>query len=73
MTPANPDSRGLVSALVGEARRSLSEVRDSEGRARAGAFDLLAADGFVTWACEAALEEVDPVTSLTGIVDALLE
>ncbi len=73
VTPATPDVKMSVSALVGEARRSLDRGRDLDPRAREGAFDLLAADGFVTWACEAALDARDPVASLAGIVEALLE
>lgn len=73
MNPASPDTPMSVAALVREARRSLARGREHDPRAREGAFELLAADGFATWACEAALDERDPVASLTGIVDALLE
>ena len=73
MAPASPHAEASVTALVLEARQSLTRVQEADDRSRLGAFDLLAADGFVTWACESALEQVDPVASLTGIVDALLE
>lgn len=73
MAPASPNAELSVTALVREARRSLDRVQKSDDRTRSGAFDLLAADGFVTWACEAALGQADPVASLTGIVDSLLE
>ena len=73
MAPADPGAMVSVSALMAEARRSLARLESPGDRPRDGAFDLLAADGFVTWACEAALEDADPVASLPGIVDALLE
>lgn len=72
MVPSRPEASMSVSALVDEARHSLALLRGGEVRPRDGAFDLLAADGFVTWACEAALEEPDPVASLHQIVEALV-
>jgi hypothetical protein len=39
---------------------SLERALEPEGRERGGAFDLLAADAFVTWAAEAGLEREDP-------------
>lgn len=41
------------------------------GRERGGAFDLLAADAFLTWAAEAALEEEDPEARLDALAHRL--
>lgn len=56
-------------ALADEARRRLGQVDGAT--TREGAFHLLAADGFVTWACERALEEQDPARALRALLDAL--
>jgi uncharacterized membrane protein len=42
-------------------------------RERRGAFDLLAADGFATWACEAALEQPHADERLNDILLVLLQ
>ena len=71
MEPGDPDARATVDALAEEARRSLAAVADPVGRPRAGAFDLLAADAFLTYACEAALEADEPEAvdaALRGLV-----
>ena len=62
-----------MEALVHEARVAFGRARASEGRPRAGAFDLLAADGFATWASEIALDDTDPDAALRGVLDALME
>jgi hypothetical protein len=73
MTPAEGDAPAQVESLVGEARRAVRRAVEAEGRTRQGAFDLLAADGFATWACEAAIDGPDPEGALVGVLDALLE
>lgn len=73
MKPGNPAVQVSLEALVEEARSALRRAESPTDRPRGGAFDLLVADGYATWACEAALDEADPVTSLRRVVDALLE
>ena len=63
--PADPDR---VTALVRMASDRLDAARASRGRVRESAFQLLAADALVTYACEAALEADDPVASLGQIL-----
>ena len=48
-------------AAIGEAKARPGRVRDS-------AFQLLAGDALLTYACEAALEEPDPEAALHGIL-----
>lgn len=50
------------------ARTALDEARSRPGRIRESAFQLLAADALVTYACEAALEESDPPAALRAIL-----
>lgn len=59
-----PDPVALETAALAALARALSPG----GRERAGAFDLLAADAFVTWAAEAGLDEEDPETRLRSLV-----
>jgi len=61
--PASPE------ALAESARRALRAAAARPGRVRESAFDLLAADALLTYACEAALESEDP----EGALDALLD
>lgn len=69
--PHRPEAPASVAALVEEARHRLASM---EGVAlREGAFQLLAADGFATWACERALAEDDPSEALRGVLDTLIE
>ena len=72
MQPAQPEVTAGVDALVAEARRALDLALQGDVRERGGAFDLLAADGFATWACEAALEQPHADERLTDILLALL-
>lgn len=44
--------------------------RARPGRTRASAFELLGADALITHACEAALDEEDPVEVLTAFIRA---
>jgi hypothetical protein len=71
--PDHPDAPACAAALVREARVAFARASAPEARPRGGAFDLLAADGFATWACEAALDEADPDAALRGVLDALME
>lgn len=59
----------VLEALADEAALALARALDPAERPRAGAFDLLAADGFLTWAAEAALESDDPDVRLAELVD----
>lgn len=69
MTPEAPEAEASAGALAEEALAALSRALDGTDRPRRGAFDLLAADGFLTYACEAALETDDPA----GVLDGLIE
>lgn len=65
LAPATgPDPDRLVSA----AEESLERALEPDGRERRGAFDMLAADGFLTYACEEALEADDPAPVLAAMV-----
>jgi hypothetical protein len=50
--------------LLRAARARLDESRARPGRVRESAFELLAADALITYACEAALESDDPEAAL---------
>lgn len=69
--PEEPEAEAGVEPLVREAEAALARALSPEGRPRDGAFDLLAADAFVTYACEAALQEDDPLEVLHGMVRRL--
>lgn len=72
LSPGDSDAPATAAAWVGEARRALSRM-DADPAAREAAFELLAADAYATWACEAALEAEDPGAALRGVLDALME
>jgi hypothetical protein len=59
---------GPVEALTALGARALGSALSRPGRDRAAAFDLLAADALVTYACEAALETPDAEASLERIL-----
>ena len=59
-----PRSDGFFDAGLKALRRAL----DPKGRERKGAFDLLAADGLLTYAAEHALREEDPGRLLEDMV-----
>lgn len=65
-SPGTSDDR--VSALTDLAVGALGSARARPGRIRESAFDLLAADALLTYACEAALESADAEASLLWIV-----
>jgi len=60
-----------LGGLVEAARTALHEALGGTGERR-GAFQLLAADAFVTYACEAASRSEDPRAELLGLIAALL-
>ncbi|HZD03879.1 MAG TPA: hypothetical protein VE173_03145 [Longimicrobiales bacterium] len=62
-----PEARRLLDA----AAVALSRCLSPRERERHGAFDLLAADAFVTWAAEAALDSDEPDGVLREMVDGL--
>jgi len=49
---------------------ALDRARARPGRRRASAFELLGADALITDACQAALDEEDPVGVLTELIRA---
>lgn len=71
MEPADPERPVSVDVLAGEAGAALARALDGAARERKGAFDLLAADGFVSYACERALEGDDPRPVLLELVRRL--
>lgn len=73
MRPVRPAAPASVEALAEEALEALAAALDPGDLPRRGAFRLLAADAFVTYACEAALEEEDPVKVLDTLVRRLTE
>jgi hypothetical protein len=61
-----------LAALTNEARAALDDARRESGERR-GAFRLLAADAYLTYACEAALDASDPRAALLGLVGRVVE
>jgi hypothetical protein len=70
LEPARPLEPATPEALCREARECLERAADAT-RLHGGAFDLLAADAFATWACQAALEVDDPDAALARVVGSL--
>lgn len=68
LAASDPAAGVTVAALADEADRALRLALEGGGRERSGAFDLLAADGFLTYAAELALEEADPTSTLRDLV-----
>jgi hypothetical protein len=62
----------LLDALCVEARAALREARLEAGERR-GAYRLLAADAYLTYACEAALAADDPTEGLLRVVRQVAE
>jgi hypothetical protein len=73
MEPAGALASGvpLRVGLVEEARRATTRALAGQGE-HAGAFHLLAADGFATLACQAALADADPDGALAKVLDRLI-
>ena len=68
---ALPDGDGEVGACLGEAAAAaLGRALAGEGE-RAGAYDLLAADGLITYACEHAASTPDPEVELLRVLDRI--
>jgi len=65
---ADAESGSMTECITLLARTALDEARAQPGRVRESAFQLLAADALVTYACEAALEEADPPAALRAIL-----
>ena len=66
------ESGSVSEVFRGAALRSLDSALVRPGRVRESAFELLAADALLTFACEAALEREDPRSGLTGLLTELL-
>ena len=60
----------VTSCVTGLGLAALDQARARPGRVRDSAFHLLAADALVTYACEAALNEDDPLGALSEIMHA---
>ncbi len=58
-----------LAALAASARIHLDAARLRPGRDRGAAFELLAADALLTYACEAALEADDPDAALSALIE----
>jgi hypothetical protein len=65
---AGDGGRDPTEALAERARGRLGRALGRPGRVRESAFELLAADALLTYACEAALEAPDPDAALTGLL-----
>jgi hypothetical protein len=65
---ADAESGSMAERITSLARTALEESLARPGRIRESAFQLLAADALVTYACEAALEERDPRAALRAIL-----
>jgi hypothetical protein len=65
---ADAESGSMTERITLLARTALDEACSRPGRVRESAFQLLAADALVTYACEAALEEADPPAALRTIL-----
>jgi hypothetical protein len=61
------DARPLLDALGTEARAALRDARQGAGE-RGGAYRLLVADAYLTYACEVALTSEDPAAGLLEVV-----
>jgi hypothetical protein len=63
-----PAEGPVVQTLADRAKRALHAAASRPGRVRRSAFDLLAADALLTYACEAALEAADPEQALNRLL-----
>jgi hypothetical protein len=61
----------LLETLLAHAEGALEDARGGEGERR-GAFRLLAADAYVTYACEVALDGDDPAARLIHVVERVV-
>lgn len=67
--PSDPDMTP-VRSLMSVGRQALEAALERPGRVRDSAFELLAADALITYACEAALDTDDPEASLKWILES---
>jgi hypothetical protein len=70
-TPQGEES-GVAELLSAAAVHRLSEALRRPGRVRESAFDLLAADALITYACEAALDVEEGAAGLAEIARRLV-
>jgi hypothetical protein len=63
--------RPLGDELLARARAALRDALAGEGERR-GAFRLLAADAYVTYACDLALDSRDPTAALEQVVEGVV-
>ncbi len=71
-----PDSAAIpasVEELADRGERALRKALDRPGRNRGAAFDLLAADAFLTYACEATTKGGEVGEGLTALLARLGE
>jgi len=67
--PRTDDPEGRVEFLAARGVAALDDAISRPGRDREAAFHLLAADAYLTWACEAAAEDdADPGERLADLV-----
>lgn len=64
-------AEGVVGPLLARGRAALHDAVVRPGRNREAAFHLLAADAYLTWACEAAAEEDDPGDALAALTQSV--
>ena len=62
------ESGSMTERITRVARAAIDQAQARPGRIRESAFQLLAADALVTYACEAALEQGDPPAALRAIL-----
>ena len=63
----------LPERLADAGARRLAQAMERPGKDRESAFLLLAADGLVTYACEAAADTVDPARALEDVLARVVE
>lgn len=66
--PGDESSTQRTRALADAAEHALDRARGRPGRVRDSAFELLAADALITYACESALEEENPEAVLAKLL-----
>jgi len=60
-----------ISSLVGLGQAALKRSLTAKGKERRAAFDLLAADAFITYACEHAARASDVDSAFVQILDSV--
>ncbi len=69
--PSRPDALATPEALAEAGVEALRRAEADEAAAHGGAFELLAADALITYACEAALDDADVDAALARVRAAL--